>query len=102
MLTPPPNERPSWGKEGWCPPPGIICQRIGDNHLSQTQLQNVLLYGWQFLEIATHACNAPSPNLNLSSALSTTVTVCSSPICSISVNISISFVAVLILGRVLV
>ena len=96
MLTPMTDRRVEG--EGWCPSLGMICQRKGDNHLSQTQFQNVLLYGWQFLEISTHACNAPSPNLNLSSALSATITVCSSPNSSISVNISISLVVVLILG----
>ena len=26
--------------EGWCPSPCMICQRMGDNHLSQTQFQS--------------------------------------------------------------
>ena len=88
MLTPPPHDRRGEG-EGWCPCPSMICQRIGDNHLSQTQFQKFRNFcnfqdGWQFLEISTRACNAPSPNLNLSlnlslvlsSTLSTTTTVC--------------------------
>ena len=25
---------------GWCPSPCMICQRMGDNHLSQTQFQS--------------------------------------------------------------
>ena len=74
MLTPPMTDRRGEG-EGWCPCPSMICQRIGDNHLSQTQFQKFRNFcnfqdGWQFLEISTRACNAPSPNLNLSLNLS--------------------------------
>ena len=71
---PPMTDRRGEG-EGWCPCPSMICQRIGDNHLSQTQFQKFRNFcnfqdGWQFLEISTRACNAPSPNLNLSLNLS--------------------------------
>ena len=38
---PPPRMTDQCGEgKGWCPSPCMICQRMGDNHLSQTQFQS--------------------------------------------------------------
>ena len=98
----------------------MICQRIGDNHLSQTQFPKIAEFcnlkgGWQFLDISTRACNAPSPDLNLTLNLSLgsvlflvlllvplLLFVVVLILVSVLIFVLNSFVVVLILGRVLV